>query len=154
MAVELRKLLCDSNPSPLLARVLSQFRLYKLHVAEIMENAPSLLNGLKHFMPGKLISTKYNVPILLLSISNKKETMAINEWVNQIFFKENVSIRDLIKSVADKEAAHSDPEFNATLKYCKEWSYNDIFCHVVGIYAISRLVYDVFELEYKKLIEK
>ena len=75
--------------------------------------------------------------------------MEINQWVDQIFFSENVTIRNLIKSVADKEAAHSDPEFNATLNYCRKWSYNEIFCHIIGIYGIARLVYDVFKFEYK-----
>lgn len=152
MAVELRKLLCENNPSPLVTRVIPDFKLYKLHSATLFDGTPSLLKGLEHFMPGKLEVGDNNVTILRLSLSRTKELMEVREWTDQIFFKEKITIRGLIKSVADKEGAHSDANDNATLEYSKNWLYKDVSSRILGIYAIARLVYDVFENEYKTAV--
>jgi len=149
MAVELRKLLCETNPSPLLNRVIPNFKLHKLNFSKILENTPSLLEGLQNIMPGRMEKINKTIPIFTLLFSKENEEMIINDWVDQIFFNEKISIRELIKSVADKEGAHSDKNYNNTLLYCKSWSFNDVESHILGIYAISKYVLAVFKKEYE-----
>jgi hypothetical protein len=152
MSVELRKLLCENNPSPLISRVIPNLKLHKLHFSEILEKAPSLLDGLVNFMPGRLeLSTKKVARFTLLFTPNKEE-MDLDKWVNQLFFKESITIRNLIKSVADKEGAHSDENYDTTLKHCDNWVFNDIRCHILGIYAIAKYLYTLLDLEYKQHI--
>ena len=147
MSVELRKLLCERNPSPLLTRVVPNFKLYKLHITSIIEKSPTLSDGLLHFVPGKLIVNDKKVPLLTLSISN--EAMVLNDWINQIFFNSGITIFDFIKSVSDKEAAHADLKDNNIIEYSKNWTYHDTSSRILGIYAIARFVRDVFEFEYR-----
>jgi hypothetical protein len=149
MAVELRKLLCEKNPSPLITRIIPHLKLYKLHSTELFKNNPSLLDKLVNFMPGRLDMTgNGKLPRFTLSFSRDRELMGLDEWLDQMLFKENITIRELIKSVADKEAAHADVEYNGTLVYCNTWSYNDVGCHIYGIYGIARFVSDLISLEY------
>ena len=149
MAVELRKLLCETNPSPLLDRVIPDFKLHKLKFVKILEDTPSLLEGLQNVMPGRLEVVNKSIPVFTLLFSREMEEMSANEWVSQIFFKEDITIRELIKSVADKEGAHSDKNYNDTLLHCKGWSFNETESHILGIYAISKYVLAVFKKEYE-----
>ncbi len=149
MAVELRKLLCETRPSSLLSRVIPDFHLHKLNFVKILENTPSLLKGLQNFMPGRLEIINQNVAVFTLLFSKDIEQMPVDNWVDQIFFKEGVTIRELIKSVADKEGAHSDKDYNNTLLHCKRWSFNDIESHILGVYAISKYVLALFKNEYE-----
>ncbi len=152
MAVELRKLLCETKSSPLITRVIPTFKLYKLNSTKNFKNTPSLLKGLLHIMPGQFLVSEKGVQLFSLSFSKDKELMNIDEWVDQIFFTEKITIRELIKSVADKEAVHSDNEYNDTLIHCKTWTYYDSGCHVLGIYSIARFIYSLITTEYKKLL--
>ncbi len=153
MAVELRKLLCETNPSPLLTRVITDFKLHKLHSAKLFEKNPSLLEGLVNFMPGTLSTMNKTIPIFNLSFAEGWEQMNVSDWADQIFFKEKITIRELIKSVADKEGAHSDENYNDTLIHCKSWSFNNTESHILGIYAISKYVLAVFKNEYEPNLE-
>lgn len=154
MSVELRKLLCETNPLPLISRVIPNFKLHKLHFSEILEKTPSLLNGLVNFMPGRLDVSANNVTLFTLLFASNKEEIDLDKWVNQIFFKEGLTIRDLIKSVADKEGAHSDENYNITLIHCNNWVFNNVGCHILGIYAIAKYIYTLFDSEYKKILSK
>ena len=149
MAVELRKLLCETQGKPLLDQVIPGVELYKLNSTELFENNPGLLDGLQNFMPGRLIFPQGKLPIFNLSFSQKKEKINLRLWVNQMFFKEKISIYELIKSVADKEAAHADKNYNDTLLHCKNWTFNDVGCHILGVYALARFIYDFVTTEHK-----
>jgi len=149
MAVELRKLLCETNAYPLLDRVIPNFKLHKLNFAKILENTPSLLEGLQNVMPGRLEILNKTVPVLTLLFSKGMEQMSVDDWMNQIFFKEEITIRELVKSVADKEGAHSDKNYNDTLLHCKSWSFNETESHILGIYAVSKYLLAVFRKEYE-----
>ncbi|MBI2019874.1 hypothetical protein HYS94_00425 [Candidatus Daviesbacteria bacterium] len=149
MATELNKLLCDSN-TPLVVLVIGDVKLPRLYFTKLLQEMPSLLDGLEHFMPGKLSFTKRGVPIFNLVFSQEVELIDIKDWLNQIFFKEGITIRELIKSVRDKEAAHSDPDYNEVLKNTREWLYGNEASHILGIYGISRLLFDVFKDANKK----
>ncbi|HCM42748.1 MAG TPA: hypothetical protein DIS66_05510 [Candidatus Omnitrophica bacterium] len=42
--------------------------------------------------------------------------MSIVDWLNQPLFNEEITVGELVRSVADKEGAHSDPDYNDTLR--------------------------------------
>lgn len=114
----------------------------------MLQDNPSLKVGLINIIPGRIYKTDHNITLLNLSFSKEKVLLGINEWVSQLFFAEKISICELIKSVADKEAAHSDNKYNSTLIHCRSWSYNDTNCHILGIYGIARFIYDLIINEY------
>jgi hypothetical protein len=152
MAVELRKLLCEKQGKPLMEQVIPDVELYKLHSTELFGNNPNPLVGLQNFMPGRLVFYEGKLPTFNLLFSQKQEKIELNPWVDQMFFKEGISIRELIKSVADKEAAHADKNYNDTLMHCKSWTFNDVECHILGIYALAKFIYDFVTIEHKQLL--
>lgn len=153
MAVELRKLFAErQGEGPLLELVIPGIQLHKLRSTELFENSPSLLVGLENFMPGELSLNQYGVPTFNLSFTRNQIKLAAKEWVNQMFFKEGISVYELIKSVADKEAAHSDKNYNETLKHCKSWLFSETESHILGIYGLAKYVYDLVTIEHKEFL--
>ena len=154
MAVELRKLLCETHGKPLMEVVIPDIEFYKLHSTELFGNNPGLLVGLQNFMPGRLSYSGRTLPTFNLLFSKKQEKMKLEPWIDQMFFKEGISIRELIKSVADKEAAHADKKYNDTLLHCKSWTFDDIGCHILGIYSLARFIYDLVTMEYSQYLSR
>jgi hypothetical protein len=152
MAVELRKLMCEKQDKQLIERVIPDIELYKLHSTELLGNHPSLLVGLQNFMPGSLSFHEHKLPTFNLLFSKKQEKLKLQPWTDQIFFKEGISIRELIKSVADKKAAHADKDYNDTLRHCKNWTFNEIGCHILGVYGISKFIYSLVTTEYSQYL--
>jgi hypothetical protein len=127
VATELRKLLCDRDP--LLTRVRPGFRLHKFHWTEVLERRQSLANGLVVMMPGRLHVDPEGCSHFELLFAGSGTLVDVERWIEQPFLSPAVTVRELIKSVADKEGAHSDPDDNETLvraklvKYVKEESH-------------------------------
>lgn len=151
MAVELRKLLCEKQPSPLVLRVVPGIKLYRLHTDNLFKSNPDLLAKLEHSMPGRIDLSK-EPTTFNLSFAETQEKMNLDQWLDQMFFNEGITIRELIKSVADKEAAHADKNYNTTLLHCQNWTFNDISCHILGIYGISKFIYDLVTIEYSNYL--
>lgn len=135
VATELRKLLCDRNP--LLPRVRPSLRLHKLHWTEVLEACPSLADGLEVMMPGRLSISAHGNSHFELLFAKSGNLMAVEEWIQQPFFSPSISVRDLIKSVADKEGAHSDPDFNETLVRAKLVKYDRNESHMSAVVAMG-----------------
>jgi hypothetical protein len=53
----------------------------------------------------------------------------------------------LIKSVADKEGAHADPDYNATLRHMRQWKLIDDESHKMVVCGIARYLLDLLERE-------
>lgn len=137
IATELRKLLCDRNP--LLSRVRPEFRMHKLHFTDLLNTMPESMKGsLDTFMPGRLTikegTSKFE---LLFSKSDEGILMAPEDWIKQAIISPEITIRELVKSVADKEGAHSDPEYNDTLIKAKLTKYVSDESHIPIIVAIG-----------------
>jgi hypothetical protein len=134
VATELRKLLCDGK-STLLPRVFIDVRLHKLHWTHVLERTPSLAEGLQILVPGRLkvINGK---PHFELLFAPTQEQMELEEWLQQPLLGPDLSVRELIRSVADKEGAHADPRYNEALARAKCVKYvtdeSHLHC-VVGI---------------------
>ena len=148
MAVELRKLVCED----LMSSVVPSIKLHKIHMAALFEKTPSLLVGLVSMMPGEVSVLSSGAVSLSLRFSRGRELMTVTEWTKQPFFSGNITLNELIKSVADKEAAHSDPDYNKTLQHCRSWSFVDVNCHILGIYGISKYIHALFMNEYQAFL--
>jgi hypothetical protein len=65
-----------------------------------------------------------------------KEQMTLEAWLNQPLLGPDLSVRELIRSVADKEGAHADPHYNEALAQAKSVKYladeSHLHC-IVGI---------------------
>lgn len=144
IATELRKLLCDKNP--LIPRVHPSFKLHKLHWTEVLENTPSLIDGLVVMMPGRLSVTSNGTYHFQLTFAKSATLIEPLEWVKQPLLSPSITIRELIKSVADKEGAHSDPDYNETLVQAKIVKYVQDDSHIPTIVALGdylvRWLYD------------
>ena len=89
-------------------------------------------------MPGRLtISGAAGTSHFELMFAESMTLMGVKEWVKQPFFSPSTTIRDLIKSVADKESVHSDPVYNETLVRAKLVKYFRDESHIPGIVAIG-----------------
>jgi hypothetical protein len=135
VATELRKLLCDRNP--LLPRIRPRLRLHKLHWTQVLEGCPTLADGLEVMMPGRLCVSASGDSYFELLFAKSTELMAVEDWIQQPFFSPSITVRDLIKSVADKEGAHSDPDFNETLIRSKLVKYAHNESHMIAVIAIG-----------------
>lgn len=88
-------------------------------------------------MPGRLSVSADGVSHFELLFAKSQELMAVEEWIRQPFFSPSISIRELVKSVADKEGAHCDPDFNETLILAKLVKYARNESHVPAVVAIG-----------------
>lgn len=150
VAVELRKLLCDKKNS-LLSRIFVEVKLQQLNSAAMFQKHPELLVGLVHFAPGRLTFSSSGEPRYELNFAKDKTLLSLEEWVEQPFFNKEITIRELIKSVADKESAHSDLEYNPTLLNGNSFQYGNIESHVLSIIAIGKYVVEFLDREYENL---
>ena len=138
VATELRNLLCDRDP--LLSRVCPGLRLHKLHWTAVLEASPSLANGLEHMMPGRLTVRPDGSSQFELLFARSHELLDVASWIRQPCLSPKITVRELIKSVADKEGAHSDPDFNETLVRAKLVTYVSNDSHIPVITAIGEYV--------------
>jgi hypothetical protein len=114
VATELRKLLCD-RPSSLVERLFPSARLHPTSLYRPGED----LRGLRVQVPGKYeFDGKGNVTVIQI-FEKRREPIPLKEWLDQPFLNAQVTVREFIKSIADKEGAHADPEFGQTLALAK-----------------------------------
>lgn len=165
VAVELRKLLCDKNQGDdisLLKRLFSDFHLKPLHGSQGKIDKHTVL-----YIPGVIYSNGKGFSKIQELINEDAPSLLIDDWLNQKLIDATTTVRDFIRSVADKEGAHADREYNEILKKTKtvkistNWALCDQFIIVIGRYIIKALAIlmlnkDIFQVsEYiKKKYEK
>lgn len=74
-------------------------------------------NHLVFRMPGRVHFPGKGDPKIQTLFDERKTPIPLKEWLEQGLFNINITIRQLIKSVADKEGVHSDKEYDQTLKF-------------------------------------
>jgi hypothetical protein len=136
IATELRKLLCDRDP--LLPRVRPGLKLHKLHWTQVLEGCPSLAEGLEVMMPGQLTVSRDGTYDFELVFAQPTALVGPTEWVGQPFLSPSITVWELIKSVADKEGAHSDRDYNETLVRAKMVKYVRDDSHIPAVVALGR----------------
>jgi hypothetical protein len=97
-------------------------------------------------MPGQLQLTE-GATRFSLSFAKTRELVPLEAWMEQPIFRPGVSVRDLVKSVADKEGAHSDPDYNATLAEAKSVLYGPDESHLHIIAGIAEYLLEVLRRE-------
>ena len=137
ISVELRKLLCDRNA--LLPRAMPGIKLHKLHWTEVLENNPSLKDGLFMIQPGS-IKMENGFCSFELKFAGPQSLMEVKDWIDQPLLNINITIKELIKSVGDKEGAHSDQNYNSTLEFANATKYGDRGSHITSIIAIGKFL--------------
>ena len=138
LATELRKLLCDKAGSTLLPRVFRDPRLHKFHWTKLVEQRSSIADKLVFQQPGSLETHPGKQPRFELKFATPTEVMPLDDWLQQPMFNSKITVRELIKSVADKEGAHADPDYNETLLFAKGVKFVEDDSHQHAIAAIAR----------------
>jgi hypothetical protein len=136
IATELRKLLCDRNP--LLPRVRPGLKLRKLRLTQILEGCPSLAEGVEVMVPGQLSISSDGTYDFELVFAQPITLMEPTKWARQPFLSPSITVWKLVKSVADKEGAHSDPHYDETLMRAKRVKYVRDGSHIPAIVALGR----------------
>ena len=70
----------------------------------------------------------------------KAEPIPLQDWLDQEFFSEKITIKELIRSVADKVSAHSDKDYNDTLELTRRIKLVGEDVHKQHIVAIGEYV--------------
>jgi len=144
IAVELRKLLCDTrsgSDNSLVKRFFPDFRLHPLSGNQSRIDKFTVL-----YIPcqikfdgrgGGSISTLFN---------EEATTLPLDEWLQQKMFDFSMTMRDFIRSVADKEGAHSDKSYNAVLGKTKSVILSDDTLAAKTIVVVGRYVVKVLAM--------
>jgi hypothetical protein len=156
-AAILRKLLCDlsekafleekTNPS-LLPKLIKDILLPR--IGENMtpfgdKNSLSREDILAYsiYIPGLIQTTENGKSKILQLFQENASLLNLHDWLNQIVMIVNdevITVYQLIKSVADKEAVHSDNDYNETIKSSKHFIAGDDESHQIYIIAIAELI--------------
>lgn len=146
IASELRKLFCDGENS-LASKLFSEIRLCQVRLKEIRENLPE--DGIVFFMPASVRvssdQTGKNKAKIIELFDTGSDLISLNEWLEQPLFNKKITIRELIKSIADKEGAHSDNHYGETLTISKSVFVGNENPHGIVIIAIGEYCLGVFE---------
>ena len=151
IAVELRKLMCD-RPQPLLMRIFREVNLHKLHLTGLLEQRPSLADGLDAYIPGRLPRDANGQAVFTLLFDKSMQQLPLNEWVQQPCFNPVITVQDVIKSIADKEGAHADPAYNDTLEKMRGWKLIEDESHKMVVCGIAKYLLDFLDREELQLI--
>lgn len=146
IAVQLRLLLCDRYP--LIPRVFQTVRLHPLLGYITKEEndewkrkfGHSMKEGLVFQMPAMVHFDGKGGSRIEVLFDERKQPIELEEWLDQDLFNKDITIRELIKSVANREGAHSDPDYNETLKFTKSVKLVDEDIHIKFIVATGEYI--------------
>lgn len=141
VACELRKLVCDGKNS-LLLKLFGDIKLHRIadpygNSFEIEKKNP---DAKVFILPGRMEFKRGQTTRVVNIFDYKKPPIPLSQWVNQPLFKSNLSIKDYIKSIADKEAAHSDSQYNETLKLTKSVKFTNTDVNMSYIICIGEYI--------------
>lgn len=116
VAVELRKLLCDTQAKADISLIKRIYPQLKLHPLSGMQNRTDEYTDL--YIPGRMSFNGRGGSKIQL-FNELAPSLILDEWLQQKLFDYSTTIKDFIRSVADKEGAHSDKTYNAILSKTK-----------------------------------
>jgi hypothetical protein len=140
IAVELRKLLFD-GPNSLIPRLFPQARLHPHRSYRPGED----LNGLVFQLPGIWNCDGTGAAVLVELFDRRRPPIDLDEWRRQPLMSQDISLADFVRSVADKEGAHSDAVYNHVLLLARSVrvAAEDMYSHM--IVGIGRYVAETLE---------
>ena len=161
VAVELRKLLCDTQAktdNSLIKRLLPNFELRPLSGDQNRIDEHTVL-----YIPGQMSFNGQGGNYLTEFFNESAPSLLLDAWLDQKLFDSTTTVKSFIRSVADKEGAHSDKSYNAVLGKTKSVNLaNDalaakavlaIGCYVVKALAIRMVNDNIAEIGAHVLIE-
>jgi len=143
---ELWLLLCDKNP--LVPRLFQNVKLHPLldYITKEKDEewkrkfGHSIKEGLVFQMPAMVRFNGKGGSRIEALFDERRQPIELKEWLDQDLFNQKITIRQLIKSVRHKEAAHSDNDYDETLKFSKSKKLVNEDIHVKFIVAIGEYV--------------
>jgi len=138
VAVELRKLLCDTQAktdNSLIKRLFPDFRLRPLSGDQNSIDEHTAL-----YIPGQMSFDGRGGSSLSQLFNESAPSLLLDEWLEQKLFDFTTTIRSFIRSVADKEGAHSDKSYNTVLRKTKSVVLANNALIAKAILAIGRYV--------------
>jgi hypothetical protein len=153
IAVQLYLLLCDKN-NALIPRIFEKVRLHPVWGSFTKEQEEewkssfghSIKEGLVFQMPAMVRFDGKGGSKIEVLFDERREPIELEEWLNQDLFNQNITIRQLIKSVRDKESAHSDKDYDETLKFTKSVKLVDQDIHIKFIVAIGEYILKMIKI--------
>jgi len=153
VAVQLRLLLCDGKNS-LIPRVFSNVKLHPVWGSMTKEQdeewkrkfGRSFKDGLVFQMPAMVSFDGKGGSRIQKLFDEGREPLGMEEWLDQDLFNERITIRQLIKSVANKESAHSDRDYDDTLRFTKSIKLVDQDIHIKFIVAIGEYILKLLKM--------
>lgn len=139
IAAELRKLLCDTKSRrdiSLLPQCFPSMQLHPLIGSQSMVDEHTVL-----YIPGRMGFDGKGGSDIQVLFNESGQMLSVQDWLDQRLFSYNITLRDFIRSVADKEGAHADMEFNDTLRLTKSALFpGDESLEAKAIVAIARYI--------------
>ena len=132
VAVELRKLVCDGKNS-LIPRLFPSAGFHPLR-GRLPDH---LKEGLVFQMPAQIRFDGKGGSRIVALFNYRAEPLPLDAWLDQDLFNSTITIRELIRSVANKESAHSDKNYNDTLNFTRSVKLVDEEIHKQHIVAIG-----------------
>lgn len=134
IAVILRTLLAEKTPL-----ILKAFPYLKF--APLKETAYKINEHTCLYVSHELFSKD------IFDLDDNKE-LELKDWLCQNILNEEITIGELIKSVADKEAAHSDDYYNETLIITNNVCISkDVALHADFIWIVGKYIFNILEQE-------
>jgi len=113
IAVELRKLLCDMQRKT--DRSLLKLLFPDLHLHPLRGNQSFVDEYTVLYIPALVYPDGRGGSNIIEFFNESAPSIPIDEWLQQKLFDNSMTIEGFIRSVANKESAHSDPSYNSTL---------------------------------------
>ncbi len=139
IAAELRKLLCDTQNRrdiSLLPQFFPGIQLHPLVSSQSMIDEYTVL-----YIPCRMSFDGRDESEMEMLFNESGPMLPVPEWLDQRLFSYNMTLRDFIRSVADKEGAHADKEPNEALKLTKSVFFpGDETLAAKAIIAIARYI--------------
>jgi hypothetical protein len=146
IASELRKLACDYQQGKDISLFPRRFPGMTLHP---LVGSPDMID--EHttlYIPCSMHFDGKGGSDIDFLFDETKDPMNIAEWLEQPLFRQDVTVKKLIRSVADKEAAHADEDKNSTLHLTRSVLFpgNDSLA-AKAVVAIGRYLVKVIALQ-------
>lgn len=156
IAGQLWLLLCEGKIS-LVPRVFQNVKLHPLWGSTTKEEDEEYKRKFGHSMKEGLV---FQMPAMV-SFDGKggsrierlfdecRQPIELEEWLDQDLFNQDITIRQLVKSVRHKEAAHSDKDYDETLKFTKSIKLVNEDIHIKFIIAIGEYVLRLLKMAFR-----
>ena len=145
VAVELRKLLCDTRAktdNSLIKRLYPDFRLRPLAGNQSRIDKHTVL-----YIPGRMSFDGRGGSSMSEFFNESAPSLELDAWLEQKLFDYATTIREFIRSVADKEGAHSDKSYNPILQKTKSVALANDALEASTILSIGRYVVKALALQ-------